>query len=120
MGRFVGVECNFLGLDTTLLPSFCSFVSVQDLRSHQHLPCCSHLTWSSTAYQAWAQEAGLGGTALPRERLLLLGTLTDLLEDLEQECRNGSLYVKDNTGILGCEVSRKGMSDASDPNKNGV
>ncbi|XP_005878849.1 PREDICTED: CST complex subunit CTC1 [Myotis brandtii] len=86
------------------LPLSYSFVSVQDLRSHQHLPCCSHLSWSSTAYQAWAQEAGLGGTALPRERLLLLGTLTDLPEDLEQECRNGSLYVKDNTGILGCEL----------------
>ncbi|XP_006761734.1 PREDICTED: CST complex subunit CTC1 [Myotis davidii] len=86
------------------LPLSYSFVSVQDLRSHQHLPCCSHLTWSSTAYQAWAQEAGLGGTALPRERLLLLGTLTDLPADLEQECRNGSLYVKDNTGILACEL----------------
>ncbi|XP_036197834.1 CST complex subunit CTC1 [Myotis myotis] len=86
------------------LPLSYSFVSVQDLRSHQHLPCCSHLTWSSTAYQAWAQEAGLGGAALPRERLLLVGTLTDLPADLEQECRNGSLYVKDNTGILGCEL----------------
>ncbi|XP_024420606.2 CST complex subunit CTC1 isoform X2 [Desmodus rotundus] len=86
------------------LPLSYSFVSVRDLRSHQRLPCCSHLCWSSTAYQAWAQEAGLSGTALPRERLLLLGTLTDLSGDLEQECRNGSLYVKDNTGTLGCEL----------------
>ncbi|XP_037020873.2 CST complex subunit CTC1 isoform X3 [Artibeus jamaicensis] len=86
------------------LPLSYSFVSVLDLRSHQRLPCCSHLSWSSTAYQAWAQEAGLSGTPLPRERLLLLGTLTDLSGDLEQECRNGSLYVKDNTGTLGCEL----------------
>ncbi|XP_016078004.1 PREDICTED: CST complex subunit CTC1 isoform X2 [Miniopterus natalensis] len=87
-----------------ILPLSYSFVSVRDLRSHQHLPCCSHLSWSSTAYQAWAQEAGLSGTPLPRERLLLLGTLTDLPGDVEQKCRNGSLYVKDNTGILACEL----------------
>ncbi|XP_016010199.2 CST complex subunit CTC1 isoform X1 [Rousettus aegyptiacus] len=85
------------------LPLSYSFVSVQDLKTHQHLPCCSHLSWSSTAYQAWAQEAGLSG-ALPRERLLLLGTLTDLSGDLEQKCRNGNLYVRDNTGILDCEL----------------
>ncbi|KAK2501554.1 hypothetical protein MC885_013160 [Smutsia gigantea] len=90
------------------LPLSYSFVSVQDLRSHQHLPCCSHLSWSSSAYQVWAQEAGPSGTPLPRERLLLLGTLTDLSGDLEQECRNGNLYVRDNTGMLGCEVSRRG------------
>ncbi|XP_014444545.1 CST complex subunit CTC1 isoform X2 [Tupaia chinensis] len=86
------------------LPLSYSFVSVQDLRTHQRLPCCSHLSWSSSAYQAWAQEAGPNGTPLPRERLLLLGTLTDLSGDLEQECRNGSLYVRDNTGILSCEL----------------
>ncbi|XP_008059321.1 CST complex subunit CTC1 [Carlito syrichta] len=86
------------------LPLSYSFVSVQDLRTHQHLPCCSHLSWSSSAYRAWAQEVGPNGTPLPRERLLLLGTLTDLSEDSEKECRNGSLYVRDNTGILGCEL----------------
>ncbi|CAK6437681.1 unnamed protein product [Pipistrellus nathusii] len=86
------------------LPLSYGFASVQDLRSYQCLPCCSHLTWSSTAYQAWAQEAGLSGAPLPRERLLLVGTLTDLSGDLEQGGRNGSLYVKDNTGILGCEL----------------
>ncbi|XP_036125294.1 CST complex subunit CTC1 [Molossus molossus] len=86
------------------LPLSYSFVSVRDLRSHQRLPCCSHLSWSSTAYQSWAQEAGLSGTPIPRERLLLLGTLTDLSGDAERECRNGSLYVRDNTGILGCEL----------------
>nr|XP_020724741.1 CST complex subunit CTC1 isoform X2 [Odocoileus virginianus texanus] len=86
------------------LPLSYSFVSVKDLRTHQRLPCCSHLSWSSTVYQAWAQEAGPHGVPLPRERLLLLGTLTDLSGNLEQECRNGSLYIKDNTGALDCEL----------------
>ncbi|XP_059989425.1 CST complex subunit CTC1 isoform X3 [Lagenorhynchus albirostris] len=86
------------------LPLSYSFVSVKDLRTHQRLPCCSHLSWSSTAYQTWAKEAGPRGVPLPRERLLLLGTLTDLSGDLEQECRNGSLYIRDNTGTLGCEL----------------
>lgn len=96
--------CGFAG---PLFPSLYSFVSVQDLKTHQNLPCCSHLSWSSSAYQAWTQEAGPSGTPLPRERLILLGTLTDLSGDLEQECRKGDLYVKDNTGVLNCEVSRR-------------
>ncbi|XP_012868915.1 PREDICTED: CST complex subunit CTC1 [Dipodomys ordii] len=86
------------------LPLSYSFVSVQNLRTHQRLPCCSHLSWSSSAYQHWAQGAEPNGSPLHRERLLLLGTLTDLSEDLEPECRNGSLYVRDNTGILDCEL----------------
>uniref|UniRef100_A0A8C9A775 CST complex subunit CTC1 n=1 Tax=Prolemur simus TaxID=1328070 RepID=A0A8C9A775_PROSS len=86
------------------LPLSYSFVSVQDLRTHQQLPCCSHLSWSSSAYQAWAQEVGPNGTPLPREQLLLLGTLTDLSGDVEQERRDGGLYVRDNTGILCCEL----------------
>lgn len=28
--------------------------------------------------------------------------------------------MRDNTGMLGCEVSRKRESDASDPNKNSL
>ncbi|XP_008853976.1 CST complex subunit CTC1 isoform X2 [Nannospalax galili] len=87
-----------------ILPLSYSFVSVQTLKTHQHLPCCSHLSWSSNVYQAWVQRAGPNGNALPREELLLLGTLTDLSEDLEQEYRSGNLYVKDNTGILDCEL----------------
>ncbi|XP_060060369.1 CST complex subunit CTC1 isoform X3 [Erinaceus europaeus] len=86
------------------LPLSYSFVSVQDLKTHQLLPCCSHLSWSSSAYQTWVQEAEPSGTPLPRERLLFLGTLTDLSENLEQEGRNGNLYVKDNTGVLACEL----------------
>ncbi|XP_055970947.1 CST complex subunit CTC1 isoform X2 [Sorex fumeus] len=86
------------------LPLSYRFVSVQDLKTYQRLPCCSHLSWSSNAYHTWAHQSVPNGNPLPRERLLLLGTLTDLLGDLEDECRNGSLYVKDNTGSLGCEV----------------
>ncbi|XP_047403460.1 CST complex subunit CTC1 isoform X3 [Sciurus carolinensis] len=86
------------------LPLSYSFVSVQNLRTHQRLPCCSHLSWSSSAYQTWAQKARPNGVPLPRERLLLVGTLTDLSGDLEQGSRNGSLYVKDNTGMLSCEL----------------
>ncbi|XP_020031140.1 CST complex subunit CTC1 isoform X2 [Castor canadensis] len=83
------------------LPLSYSFVSVQNLRTHQRLPCCSHLSQSSSAYQVWAQGSGPNGNSLCQERLLLLGTLTDLSV---QEHRNGSLYVRDNTGILGCEL----------------
>ncbi|XP_005002150.1 CST complex subunit CTC1 isoform X2 [Cavia porcellus] len=85
------------------LPLNYSFASVQKLRSH-HQPCCSHLSWSSSAYEAWAQEAESSGNPLPQEQLLLLGTLTDLSQDSEQESRDGSLFVRDNTGILGCEL----------------
>lgn len=90
-----------------------SFASVQKLRSH-HQPCCSHLSWSSSAYEAWAQEAESSGNPLPQEQLLLLGTLTDLSQDSEQESRDGSLFVRDNTGILGCEVSRVDQPEVSD------
>ncbi|GAB1296273.1 CST complex subunit CTC1 [Apodemus speciosus] len=86
------------------LPLSYSFVSVQSLKTQQRLPCCSHLSWSSNAYQAWTRGAGPGGRVLPREQLILLGTLVDLLGDSEQECRSGSLYVKDNTGTLDCEL----------------
>ncbi|XP_037348233.1 CST complex subunit CTC1 isoform X2 [Talpa occidentalis] len=86
------------------LPLSYSFVSVQDLKTHQHLPCYSHLSWSSSTYKTWAQEAVPSGTPLPQERLLLLGTLTDRPGDLGKEYKNGGLYVRDNTGILGCEL----------------
>ncbi|XP_048221743.1 CST complex subunit CTC1 isoform X2 [Perognathus longimembris pacificus] len=82
-----------------LLLSF-SFVSVQNLRTHQQLPCCSHLSPSSSAHE----DAGRNWKSLHREHLLLLGTLTDLPGDLETKCRDGSLYVRDNTGVLGCEL----------------
>ncbi|XP_072497209.1 CST complex subunit CTC1 isoform X2 [Notamacropus eugenii] len=86
------------------LPLSYSFVSVQELKSHQRLPCCSHLAWSSSDYQAWANKAGPNAVPLPRERLLLIGILTDLPGDLDPEYRDGSLYVKDNSGTLGCEL----------------
>ncbi|XP_041520815.1 CST complex subunit CTC1 isoform X3 [Microtus oregoni] len=86
------------------LPLSYSFVSVQNLKTQQSLPCCSHLSWSTNAYQTWSQGAGSGGRVLPRQQLLLLGTLIDLSGDWEQECRSGGLYVRDNTGLLGCEL----------------
>ncbi|XP_006899245.1 PREDICTED: CST complex subunit CTC1 [Elephantulus edwardii] len=85
------------------LPLSYSFVSVKNLKTHQRLPCCSHLSWSSSTYQAWTREAE-PDKALPREQLLLIGTLTDLSGDSEQAYRDGSLYVRDNTGVLGCEL----------------
>ncbi|XP_021067788.1 CST complex subunit CTC1 isoform X2 [Mus pahari] len=86
------------------LPFSYSFVSVQNLKTHQRLPCCSHLSWSQSAYQAWTRGGGPGDGVLPREQLILLGTLVDLLGELEQECKSGSLYVRDNTGTLDCEL----------------
>lgn len=86
------------------LPFSYSFVSVQSLKTHQRLPCCSHLSWSQSAYQAWTRGGRPGDGVLPREQLILLGTLVDLLGDSEQECRSGSLYVRDNTGTLDCEL----------------
>ncbi|XP_074081670.1 CST complex subunit CTC1 isoform X2 [Macrotis lagotis] len=86
------------------LPLSYSFVSVQELKSHQHLPCCSHLPRRSTEYQAWANKTDPGTSPLPKERLLLLGTLTDQPGNLDPECRDGSLYVKDNSGTLDCEL----------------
>ncbi|CAO2643726.1 CST complex subunit CTC1 [Lemmus lemmus] len=86
------------------LPLSYSFVSVQNLKTQQSLPCCSYLSWSTNAYQTWSQGSGSGGSVLPRQQLLLLGTLIDLSGDLEQESRSGGLYVRDNTGLLDCEL----------------
>ncbi|EHB04517.1 hypothetical protein GW7_13858 [Heterocephalus glaber] len=106
LGKFVGAQETLHGKVATRpddVTEFLPFVSVQKLRSRHH-PCCSHLSRSCSAYETWAQEAGPNGNPLPQEQLLLLGTLTDLSQDLEQECRDGSLFVRDNTGILGCEL----------------
>ncbi|XP_040856733.1 CST complex subunit CTC1 [Ochotona curzoniae] len=86
------------------LPLSYSFVSAEDLLVHQLHPCCSHLSWSSSQHQAWTKKAEPNGSPLPREQLIFVGTLTDLPEDSEQEFKNGSLYVSDNTGTLGCEL----------------
>ncbi|XP_052613503.1 LOW QUALITY PROTEIN: CST complex subunit CTC1 [Peromyscus californicus insignis] len=92
------------------LPLNYSFVSVQNLKTHQRLPCCSHLSRSGHAHQAWSQGAGPGGSVLPREPLLLLGTLLNLSEDVEQECRSGSLCMRDNTGVVDCELTDLDLS----------
>lgn len=84
-----------------LFPS--SFISISDLKHQQRAPCCSHLTWSTNTFKEWAHQ-GQGAlpmhSSLPRAYLILFGYLTDG----RQEDKDGCLYVKDNTGIIACEV----------------
>lgn len=80
-----------------------SFISISDLKHQQRTPCCSHLTWSTSRFKEWAHQ-GQGAlpmhSSLPRAYLILVGYLTDG----RQEDKDGCLYVKDNTGIIPCEV----------------
>uniref|UniRef100_A0A8C2U5X6 CST complex subunit CTC1 n=1 Tax=Coturnix japonica TaxID=93934 RepID=A0A8C2U5X6_COTJA len=80
-----------------------SFISISDLKHQQHTPCCSHLTWSTSRFKEWAHQ-GQGAlpmhSSLPRAYLILVGYLTDG----RQEDKDGCLYVKDNTGIIPCEM----------------
>ncbi|KAJ6658353.1 hypothetical protein lerEdw1_020625 [Lerista edwardsae] len=88
------------------LPLSYSLISISDLQSQQHMPCCSHLTWSSDEFREWAsQHEGvlLNQSILQQTRLILCGYLTD--EGLGKEkdkLVDGSLYVQDNTGKLPC------------------
>ncbi|OXB76234.1 UNVERIFIED_CONTAM: hypothetical protein H355_014642 [Colinus virginianus] len=79
------------------------FISISDLKHQQHTPCCSHLTWSTNKFKEWAHQ-GRGAlpthSSLPRAYLILVGYLTDG----RQEDKDGCLYVKDNTGIIPCEL----------------
>ncbi|XP_066473831.1 CST complex subunit CTC1 [Tiliqua scincoides] len=90
------------------LPLGYSLISISDLQSQQHLPCCSHLTWSSDEFRQWAsQHEGvlLNQNILQETRLILCGYLTDEgLGEEKEKLVNGSLYVQDNTGILPCEL----------------
>ncbi|XP_015729845.1 CST complex subunit CTC1 isoform X3 [Coturnix japonica] len=85
------------------LPLGYSFISISDLKHQQHTPCCSHLTWSTSRFKEWAHQ-GQGAlpmhSSLPRAYLILVGYLTDG----RQEDKDGCLYVKDNTGIIPCEM----------------
>ncbi|XP_021253061.1 CST complex subunit CTC1 [Numida meleagris] len=85
------------------LPLGYSFISISDLKHQQHTPCCSHLTWSTNKFKEWAHQ-GRGAlpmhSSLPRAYLILVGYLTDG----RQEDKDGCLYVKDNTGIIPCEL----------------
>ncbi|XP_048359755.1 CST complex subunit CTC1 [Sphaerodactylus townsendi] len=78
-------------------------ISVSELQSQQHQPCCSHLSWSSDEFRKWACDTkGLfpDQRILQRAHLILVGYLTDG----KDEVTDGSLYVRDNTGTLPCEV----------------
>ncbi|XP_048783471.1 CST complex subunit CTC1 isoform X1 [Lagopus muta] len=85
------------------LPLGYSFISISDLKHQQRAPCCSHLTFSTNKFKEWAHQ-GQGAlpmhSSLPRAYLILFGYLTDG----RQEDKDGCLYVKDNTGIIACEL----------------
>lgn len=74
-------------------------VSVSELTSQQHLPCVSHLSWSSAQHRAWVREAQLslpGHQALQRVHLLLIGCL--------EEGPMGQWRLADAGGSVRCEV----------------
>ncbi|XP_015280017.1 PREDICTED: CST complex subunit CTC1-like [Gekko japonicus] len=86
------------------LPLGYRLISVSELQSQQHQPCFSHLTWSSDEFRKWACDGkGLfpGQEVLQRAHLILVGYLTDGGKD---GATDGSLYVRDSTGVLPCEV----------------
>ncbi|XP_042304301.1 CST complex subunit CTC1 [Sceloporus undulatus] len=95
-----------LGPGGPLLHSY-SLISVSDLQSQQRVACCSHLTWSSEEFNKWVrQNEGIlpNERILQRTHLILFGYLTN--ERLGEKDRwvDGSLYVRDNTGIMPCEL----------------
>ncbi|XP_049680626.1 CST complex subunit CTC1 isoform X1 [Accipiter gentilis] len=89
------------------LPLGYSFISISDLQHQQCMPCCSHLTWSTNEFKEWAHQ-GQGAlptqSALPRTYLILVGYLTDGRQEVKEKLVDGCLYVKDNTGIIPCEL----------------
>ncbi|XP_010188941.1 PREDICTED: CST complex subunit CTC1 [Mesitornis unicolor] len=97
----------FLGFDAPLIALAFSFISISDLQHQQCMPCCSHLTWSTNDFKEWAHQ-GQGAlpmqSALPRTYLILVGYLTDGRRENNEKLVDGCLYVKDNTGIIPCEL----------------
>ncbi|XP_009695288.1 PREDICTED: CST complex subunit CTC1 [Cariama cristata] len=97
----------FLHLSIFSLFFFSSFISISDLQHQQCTPCCSHLTWSTNKFKEWAHQ-GQGAlpmqSALPRTYLILVGYLTDGRQENNEKLVDGCLYVKDNTGIIPCEL----------------
>ncbi|XP_027537073.1 CST complex subunit CTC1 [Neopelma chrysocephalum] len=89
------------------LPLGYSFISISDLQHQQRIPCCSHLTWSTNEFREWAHQ-GQGAlptqTTLPRTYLILVGCITDGRQENKEKLVDGCLYVKDNTGIIPCEL----------------
>ncbi|RMC07649.1 hypothetical protein DUI87_17126 [Hirundo rustica rustica] len=88
------------------LPLGYSFVSISDLQQQQHIPCCSHLSWSTHEFKEWSHQ-GQGAlpmqNTLPRTYLILVGYLADGRQENKEKLVDGCLYVKDNTGIIPCE-----------------
>ncbi|XP_039910138.1 CST complex subunit CTC1 [Hirundo rustica] len=89
------------------LPLGYSFVSISDLQQQQHIPCCSHLSWSTHEFKEWSHQ-GQGAlpmqNTLPRTYLILVGYLADGRQENKDKLVDGCLYVKDNTGIIPCEL----------------
>uniref|UniRef100_A0A8D2NPG6 CST complex subunit CTC1 n=1 Tax=Zonotrichia albicollis TaxID=44394 RepID=A0A8D2NPG6_ZONAL len=89
------------------LPLGYSFISISDLQHQQRIPCCSHLSWSTKEFKEWSHQ-GQGALptkhTLPRTYLILVGYLTDGGQDNKEKLVEGCLYVKDNTGIIPCEL----------------
>ncbi|KAF2981620.1 hypothetical protein EK904_001082, partial [Melospiza melodia maxima] len=83
------------------------FISISDLQHQQRIPCCSHLSWSTKEFKEWSNQ-GQGALpmqhTLPRTYLILVGYLTDGRQDNKEKLVDGCLYVKDNTGIIPCEL----------------
>ncbi|RLV99009.1 hypothetical protein DV515_00010212 [Chloebia gouldiae] len=83
------------------------FISISDLQHQQHIPCCSHLSWSANEFKEWTHQ-GQGALpvqhTLPRTYLILVGYLADGRQENKEEVVDGCLYVKDNTGIIPCEL----------------
>ncbi|XP_074963518.1 CST complex subunit CTC1 [Phalacrocorax aristotelis] len=89
------------------LPLGYSFISISDLQHQQCMPCCSHLTWSTNEFKEWAHQGQAAlpmHSALPRTYLILVGYLTDGRQENKEKLVDGCLYVKDNTGIIPCEL----------------
>ncbi|XP_053792003.1 CST complex subunit CTC1 isoform X2 [Vidua chalybeata] len=90
------------------LPLGYSFISISDLQHQQHIPCCSHLSWSTNEFKEWSHQGRQGSLpmqrTLPRTYLILVGYLADGRQENKEEVVDGCLYVKDNTGIIPCEL----------------
>ncbi|XP_030043834.1 CST complex subunit CTC1 isoform X1 [Microcaecilia unicolor] len=89
------------------LPVSYSFVSVSELKSQQRSPCCSHLFWSTDQYNKWTRQGEAllhNQKALPRACLLLIGYLTDQASVEKARRVDGSLYVRDKSSAMPCEM----------------
>ncbi|XP_010119602.1 PREDICTED: CST complex subunit CTC1, partial [Chlamydotis macqueenii] len=80
------------------------FISISDLQHQQSVPCCSHLTLSTNEFKEWVHQGEGALPALPRTYLILVGYLTDGRQESKEKLVEGCLYVKDNTGIIPCEL----------------